>query len=195
MITRAVEYLVNQLIDNDMIEETQREDYYYSLECFLEGVVTTTSILILALCFQNLLPTITFLIFFFSLRKRTGGFHLDTFKGCYIGTLVLYVCVSILSIIIVNKMIFLACLTISAYIFILMIGTVNHPNMDMSREELEAAKVSSRLMVSLLMILIVFLWWIGIDIEIIVYMCMAVILCGSLLLLAKIIKQEVKTNG
>lgn len=38
MITKAVEYLVNQLIENELIEEVQRDEYLYSLECFIVGV-------------------------------------------------------------------------------------------------------------------------------------------------------------
>lgn len=89
MIIKAVEYLVNQLVENELIEEVQRDEYLYSLECFSEGILTTGSLLMLGICFRKFIPTIVFLIFFFSLRRRTGGFHLDTFGGCYIGMLVL----------------------------------------------------------------------------------------------------------
>ena len=56
MITKAVEYLVNQLIENELIEEVQRDEYLYSLECFIEGILTTGSILILGICFRKLIP-------------------------------------------------------------------------------------------------------------------------------------------
>lgn len=194
MITKAVEYLVNQLIENELIEEVQRDEYLYSLECFIEGILTTGSILILGICFRKLIPTIVFLIYFFSLRRRTGGFHLDTFGGCYIGTLVLYVLIIVLAKYIMNEPVLLALLTACACATILIIGTVNHPNIDMSKEELNAAKVSSRLLVSLLMMLVGFLWWVGANMEIIVYMCLAIILCASLLMIAKTIKQEVRVD-
>lgn len=185
MITKAVEYLVNQLVENELIEEIQRDEYLYSLECFIEGILTTGSILILAICFRKLMPTIMFLIFFFSLRRRTGGFHLDTFGSCYIGTLILYVLIIILAKYIIKEPVLLALLTVCACVSILIIGTVNHPNIDMSKEELNASKISSRLLVSLLMMLVGFLWWVGANMEIIVYMCLAIILCASLLMIAK----------
>ena len=187
MITKAVEYLVDQLIKNELIEGIQRDEYLYSLECFIEGILTTGSLLILGICFGKLIPTIVFLIFFFSLRRRTGGFHLDTFGGCYIGTLVLYVIISASAKCIMSEPVLLAILTVCAFVSILVIGTVNHPNIDMSKEELNAAKVSS-------MMLVGFLWWVRANIEIIVYMCLAIILCSGLLIVAKIIKQEVRVD-
>lgn len=84
--------------------------------------------------------------------------------------------------------------TVCSYVCILIIGTVNHPNMDMSKEELNASKTSSRLLVSMLIMLVGFLWWIEANMEIIVYMCLAIILCASLLIIAKIVKQEVRVD-
>ncbi|TGY87132.1 hypothetical protein E5329_26980 [Petralouisia muris] len=191
MITKAIKYLVNQLVENELIEEIQRDEYLYSLECFIEGILTTGSILILAICFRKLIPTIMFLLFFFSLRRRTGGFHLDTFGSCYIGTLILYVLIIISAEYIIREPVLLALLTVCACVSILIIGTVNHPNIDMSKEELKAAKMTSRLLVSLLMMLVGFLWWVGTNMEIIAYMCLGIILCASLLVIAKI-EQEVK---
>ena len=194
MITRAVRYLVGQLIEDGLIEETQKDEYLYSLECLIEGILTIVSILILAICFRKLIPTIMFLIFFFSLRRRTGGIHLDTFGKCYVGTLVLYVLITILAKYIVKKLLICTLLTVCASVYILSIGTINDCNIDMSEEELNASKVSARLLILLLMMLAGFLKYIGVDIEIIVYMCLAIILCASLLIIAKIIKQDVRAN-
>lgn len=191
MITKAVEYLVNQFIENELIESVHRNEYLYSLECFVESILTTGSLLILGSCFGKFIPTIVFLSVFFSLRKRTGGFHLATFGGCYIGTLISYVFIMILAKCVINKPVLLVVLTVSAGIFMLIVGTANHPNINMSREELNAAKESSRGLVSLMMMLVGFFLWIRVNMEVIVYMCLAIILCASLLMMAKITKQEV----
>ena len=65
MITKAVKYLVDQLVKKELIEEMQRDEYLYSLTCFVEGILTIGSILILAICFEKIIPTIMFLLFFF----------------------------------------------------------------------------------------------------------------------------------
>lgn len=172
----------------------QRDEYLYSLTCFVEGILTIGSILILAICFEKIIPTIMFLLFFFSLRRRTGGFHLNSFGSCFIGTLILYVLIVICAKYAVLERLVLVLFTVCSYVCILIIGTVNHPNMDMSKEELNASKTSSRLLVSMLIMLVGFLWWIEANMEIIVYMCLAIILCASLLIIAKIVKQEVRVN-
>ena len=194
MITKAVKYLVDQLVKMELIEEMQRDEYLYSLTCFVEGILTIGSILILAICFEKIIPTIMFLLFFFSLRRRTGGFHLNSFGSCFIGTLILYVLIVICAKYAVLERLVLVLFTVCSYVCILIIGTVNHPNMDMSKEELNASKTSSRLLVSMLIMLVGFLWWIEANMEIIVYMCLAIILCASLLIIAKIVKQEVRVN-
>ncbi len=194
MITKAVKYLVDQLVKKELIEEMQRDEYLYSLTCFVEGILTIGSILILAICFEKIIPTIMFLLFFFSLRRRTGGFHLNSFGSCFIGTLILYVLIVICAKYAVLERLVLVLFTVCSYVCILIIGTVNHPNMDMSKEELNASKTSSRLLVSMLIMLVGFLWWIEANMEIIVYMCLAIILCASLLIIAKIVKQEVRVN-
>lgn len=194
MITKAVKYLVDQLVKKELIEEMQRDEYLYSLTCFVEGILTIGSILILAICFEKIIPTIMFLLFFFSLRRRTGGFHLNSFGSCFIGTLILYVLIVICAKYAVLERLVLVLFTVCSYVCILIIGTVNHPNMDMSKEELNASKTSSRLLVSMLIMLVGFLWWIEANMEIIVYMCLAIILCASLLIIAKIVKQEIRVN-
>lgn len=194
MITKAVKYLVDQLVKKELIEEMQRDEYLYSLTCFVEGILTIGSILILAICFEKIIPTIMFLLFFFSLRRRTGGFHLNSFGSCFIGTLILYVLIVICAKYAVLERLVLVLFTVCSYVCILIIGTVNHPNMDMSKEELNASKTSSRLLVSMLIMLVGFLWWIEANMEIIVYMCLAIILCASLLIIAKIVKQEVRVD-
>lgn len=192
MITKVIEYLVKQLVENNLIEEVEKDKYLYSLECFIEGVFTTGSLLILSLAFGKLIPTIVFLICFFSLRKRTGEFHLNTFGGCYVGTIVLYILIVMIARYVENEQTLLTTFTICANGCILLIGTVNHPNISMNKEELNAAKRSSRLLSILLLMLVGFLWWTEINIEIIVYMCLAIVLCAVLLIIAKLLRQEVR---
>lgn len=78
-----------------------------------------------------------------------------------------------------------------AIILICIMGTVNHPNMDMSKSELHESKKAARLLVLMEIMIIAVLRYLKIDILYIGYMSAAVILCASLMCLAKIIKQEV----
>lgn len=80
---------------------------------------------------------------------------------------------------------------IFAIILICIMGTINHPNMDMSKSELQESKKSARLVVIIEAMLIAVLAYLKTDILYIGYMSVAVILCAFLMCLAKIIKQEV----
>lgn len=77
---------------------------------------------------------------------------------------------------------------------IVFLGTVNHPNMDMDKSELREAKKAARLLVILEVAVIAVLIYLGISNLYISYMAVAIILCASLLILAKILKQEVNDD-
>lgn len=70
-------------------------------------------------------------------------------------------------------------------------GTINHPNIDISKSELQESKKAARLVVIMEVMIIVVLAYLKANILYIGYMSVAVILCALLMCLAKIIKQEV----
>lgn len=70
------------------------------------------------------------------------------------------------------------------------IGTVNHPNMNMNAEELAESKCEARIIVLLEASIICGCVLLGADMLFISYMAIAVILCAALLCIAKILKQE-----
>ena len=72
------------------------------------------------------------------------------------------------------------------------IGTVNHPNMDMDKDELRESKKAARLCVLMEVSVIAALVALNINALYVSYMSLAVILCASLLCVAKVIRQEVK---
>lgn len=77
---------------------------------------------------------------------------------------------------------------------ILVIGTVNHPNMNFSDEKTYISRNRARFVVVLRCIYIYIGSIIGIKGEIIVFPCFGIILCEVLQILAKIAEKEV-TNG
>ena len=76
-------------------------------------------------------------------------------------------------------------------LLICIMGTINHPNMDMSKGELQESKKAARLLVLMEVMILVALVYLKADILYIGYMSAAIILCAFLMCLAKIIKQEV----
>ena len=194
MIEKMALKIVNQMEMQKIISKSNCEYYEYALISMVENAVTIGTMLLLGLLFRQLLHTVCFWVFFLSLRKRTGGFHADKFWQCYLCTVVTYIAVmQVVPMLCVTPiamygMLFLAILLIG------IIGTINHPNIDMSKSELQESKKAARLVVLMEVMIIVVLVYLNADLLYIGYMSIAIILCAFLMCLAKIIKQEVKVE-
>ena len=171
MVEKIAIRIVGRLKEECLINATDEEYYEYAVITIIERYITVITLLLLGMAYGQILPTVCFLCFFLSLRKRTGGYHADKFWKCYLGTAVTFI----------------------AVIEIEVIGTVNHPNMDMDVHELQESKKAARLVVLLEAMVIVSFIFLRIESVYIGYMSIAIILCAFLLCLAKMIKQEVRT--
>lgn len=192
MIEKMVLKLVDRMEIENIIRKSERVHYEYALIIMIERFITIGTILVIGFVSKLLIPTICFLIAFLALRKRTGGYHADKFWRCYLATNITYVAVIYLADSLSgNKTVLFVALAL-AVLVIEVIGTVNHPNMDMNKEELHAAKSAARLLV-LLEIMVIAIWSVlDVNEQCVCYMSIAIILCALLMCIAKIIKQEVK---
>lgn len=191
MIENMVLKLVNQMEIEKIISKSNCEYYEYALISMVEHAITVGTMLILGLIFRNFLPTICFIVFFFPLRRRTGGFHANKFWQCYLGTVITYVVVMlIVPMLCINQTIMYGILFL-AIVLICIMGTINHPNIDINKSELQESKKAARLIVLMEVMIIAALVYLKVDIPYTGYMSMAIILCAFLMCLAKIIKQEV----
>jgi accessory gene regulator B len=191
MIENMVLKLVNQMEMEKIISKSSCEYYEYALIGMVEHAITVGTMLLLGLIFRQLLPTICFIVFFLSLRKQTGGFHANKFWQCYLGTVITYIVVMLVApMLCVNQMIMYG-LLFGAIILICIMGTINHPNIDMNKGELQESKKAAKLVVLMEVMIIAVLVYLKANILYIGYMSSAIILCALLMCLAKIIKQEV----
>ncbi|HHV09736.1 MAG TPA: accessory gene regulator B family protein [Clostridiales bacterium] len=194
MVSRIVLELVRRLEEEQLISREACDHYEYALITLAERVITIGTIVLIALIFRRIVPTICFLVFFLSLRKRTGGYHADEFWKCYLGTVFTYVVLMEIAVLLLKNPIFLYGVLFFSIVLIAVIGTVNHPNMGMDTDELNESKKAARLLGFLEGMIILSLTVLGLDGIYVVYMSIGVILCAILLCLAKIIKQEVKVK-
>ncbi|MDE6641733.1 MAG: accessory gene regulator B family protein [Acetatifactor sp.] len=194
MIDKIAIKLANRMKENDLISASEGEYYEYALITLMERGITVSTILLLGLLCRQFLPTICFLVFFLSLRKRTGGFHAEKFWQCYLGTAITFVAVVGVAERLSGETSIMLGLLGCSVILIEVIGTINHPNMDMNVIELQEAKKSARIMALLEVAIIVMLVSFGFNGLCVTYMTIAVVLCAILLCFAKIIKQEVKVK-
>lgn len=194
MVEKLATNLISQMIENKIIDKEMKERYTYTFICFVEKFITTGSIMLISLITNNFLPTIFFLIFFFELRKRTGGYHLDKFYKCYLATIASYLIVMFTGAGLSNYPRLLLVTVVIAAIYIVIIGTVNHPNMQMNYEEFTESKKLARIIVLLEVGTILGCVLLGAGMIYTSYMAIAVILCAVLLYISKIVKQEVTEN-
>lgn len=194
MIEKMASKLVNQMEMEKLISKSSCEYYEYAVIGMVERAITVGTMLLLGLLFRQFLPTICFMVFFFSLRGRTGGFHADKFWQCYLGTVIIYIVImQIVPILCRNPAVMYGMLFL-AILLICMMGTINHPNMDMTKGELQESKKVARLLVLMEVMILAALVYLKADILYIGYMSSAIILCAFLMCLAKIIKQEVNVK-
>jgi len=192
MIEKMAYDLIGQMTEARIINKDMEERYVYVFICWTEKFITVGSIILLSLLFHKLLPTIFFLVFFLELRKRTGGYHMDKFYKCYLVSIVSYFIIVIISEKLSEHPQWLFAIVALAITGIGLIGTVNHPNMHMTSDELVESKKSARTIVLLEGCIMLGCALLYADMVYISYMAIAVILCAALLCIAKIFKQEVK---
>ena len=88
------EKITDYFISNEVISEDNREENVYGLEVMIGQIVSYTTLIILSIWKKNIIHLILFMIVFFNLRERTGGFHASSRIKCYAGTIILYFGVS-----------------------------------------------------------------------------------------------------
>ncbi|MCH5262667.1 MAG: accessory gene regulator B family protein [Lachnospiraceae bacterium] len=194
MIEKFTNELVSQMTEAKLIDEELEEYYVYVLISWIEKLITVGTIILISVAAHKLLPTMFFLVFFFALRKRTGGYHLNKFYQCYLATVASYISILGMSSVLANYPILLFAMLLWAIGIIEIIGTVNHPNMHMDSEEFSELKASARIITLLEGVAICCFTILEADMVFISYMAIAVILCAALLCIAKITKQEVKVH-
>ena len=194
MIERLALKIVNQMEIEKIISKSSCEYYEYAIIGMVEQAITVGTMLLLGLIFRQFLSTICFIVFFLSLRKRTGGFHAEKFWQCYLGTVMFYVVIMQIVPILCRNPATMYAMLFLAIILICVMGTINHPNIDMNKSELQESKKAARLVVLIEVMIIAVLVYLEADILYIGYMSVAVILCAFLMCLARIIKQEVSVK-
>lgn len=191
MIEKMALKLVDQMEKEKIISKSSCKYYEYALISVAEHAITVGTMLLLGFIFRQFLPTICFMVSFFSLRRRTGGFHANKFWQCYLGTVITYIVVMQIVPMLCKKPTSMYGLLFLAILLVCIMGTINHPNMDMNKSELRKSQKAARLLVFVETMVIAVLVFLKADLLYIGYMSMAVILCAFLMCLAKIIKQEV----
>ena len=79
------------MIEFNIVEQCQKEEYVYSILCIAESIIWFVTIICIGIFFHILWQTVGYLAFLYILRRRTGGYHLSRFISCYSCSIALFV--------------------------------------------------------------------------------------------------------
>ena len=186
MIDELIVKIVDSMINTDIISKDDKEAYVYAYTITLEKVLTLITISIMGVVLNRLVNIIIFLCTFMFLRRRTGGFHLETFDQCFIGTNLICVIIEACDFVWLKYMTLVMFLCMVSVLYIICVGTVNHPNLALNDIELMESKKRARIVVVLEVLLTIVLCIVGVDRTITGYMAMGINICALLLVMSKI---------
>ncbi len=189
-----VQRIVNKMLLFDLVSEHEKEYYNYYIELALEKMIAMSTIFVMAFWMDRIVEMILFIVAFSSIRKYAGGYHCNTFHGCYLLSMcVSFVCISPLfdSRLNLSKMTFII-FTILCTGVILMIGAVNHPDMHWDDMEQRNSKNIAKSIVMLLGGSVISLCYLDIFQDYVIYIAEGIWINALSMLIAKIIRQEVK---
>lgn len=189
-------YLTDCLIQNEIAPDSSREEYVYGLEVMIGKIANYSTLLLIAILSKTLVPSMFFMIVFFSLRGRTGGFHAKTPLQCYMGTIVIYLLIIYVMVpLIVGKIWIYAGILVLSWIIIWLFAPVNHPDLDLDNQEIEECKKSVKWLLLLITLCMAAAVILDIRTVCIAYGVVGVGMDTILICIAKILKQEVKNYG
>lgn len=126
-----------------IVDENDYEWFCYALEKRLTSLITASFFLLIAVTMTDVVTAAAYLGSFYYLRTRTNGYHAKSFVGCICISLSLETTFLKFFLPILNVQIAIAINCINLIIVILF-SPFNHPSMHMSREEIEACRMSAR---------------------------------------------------
>lgn len=192
MTEEIAKILTMRLISYELIEKKNKEMYQYSIQIWLERVIGILAIISLSAIFHVVLETLLFLVFFEKIRKHSGGYHANSFLSCMIGSISLYVgYVKILYPLLRQYIIASDIAVLISGLVIFVIGAVNHPNMGWNDSEFKRTKFCVRMYVILELLFVGLAILVHMKDSYILFMSYGIILSAVLLLLGKLVKQEV----
>lgn len=133
MITK----LVDRMIGQEILESEKRDEYIYALTIRAEQVITYTLLAMVCLWTHNILEGLIYAVAFKGIRQYSGGYHAKTLLGCLVGTIaMLLVVVRWIAPFLQTHPIVMTFLVIISICVLFIFSPVNHPNLNLSKEEM-----------------------------------------------------------
>lgn len=92
MLNKISRRFVKQILkNNENVLNYEEEVYVYGIELILSTLAIILSILVISIRYFDIKKAIIFFAFFIPLRCFAGGYHANTYKKCYIISIITYV--------------------------------------------------------------------------------------------------------
>ncbi len=121
MITAAANHIVDFIYSKNNLPSDEHDIYVYGYEIIISSVITFVLLAITGLLFGKFIEAAAFFCVFYLLRRRTGGYHANTYFKCNIifeCNIILVMILASVNIIffakiIINLISFLSCLSLT----------------------------------------------------------------------------------
>lgn len=175
--------IVDRMIVGEVISSSEADTYRYSIQLFLERLISYVVIFGLALVFNCFLATFIFFVAFSSLRTFSGGIHCNSFHSCLVLSSIISLSGSFLFPLIAKIYPVYQGGVIMSMIIVIMIGSINNRNIDWSKQEYQKAKNLSRLTVGVEISIIFLLRILHTSLGIRFYISYGIVVCAMSMLL------------
>lgn len=167
--------------------------YAYSIQLLIEKTIGFALIGVVALVFHAFIEIFLFQTVFITLRRYSDGIHLESTVGCFIVSAMVAISTLFTSRLLTNSYICQRGVILSMF-FIILIGTINTPNLDLSPQELAYLKRKSRIVTGALGCVLIISCWIIPNYKYFQYLSLGFIYNAISILLAKILGKEVEEH-
>ncbi len=156
MLEHLAEDITFILVKNKIIDIDDRAIYIYGVQIILSTLIITIFLLILGIILNKVILTLFFISTFIILRSCTGGYHAESFSGCFVITTLIYLSELLINCLLLNKyktvlgMIFVIVSTVVIY----KLSPVEHENSPLSSDEKKKFKRISRITISVIAVFI-----------------------------------------
>lgn len=195
MIHNMAVKLSNYLLTNGIVRSDNLQFYVYGFEKALGKWLMIGVLLLISIFLKAVIPSIVFIVFFLTLREAAGGVHASSSTWCMILSILMYlVSIKLLLPLLINNINVSTILVLASILSIWNLAPLNHPNLGFDKDEIIICKRKARVVLIVEMITILLGIYINIDNIYISSAALGIIVSATLLIIGKLLKQEVIEN-
>ena len=161
-MSRIIDNMVTFCVNKDYISTSRAPWLRYALEKKISSFLISIPVLLLGILINSIGTSISFFLSFVILRSRINGFHANSMVGCLIASLLLEILfLGFLYYIVEPKQ--MLCLLVLSTIVIFFMAPYNHPNMNLTDDEVKVCAKGAKIRVTLLLVAELFFKYIGFE--------------------------------